>query len=104
MSTDGREPAPPKPPSRSGRRPGSPGDPARPATSGPWMVVLAMLFVTALLFTLPFATGGGSQVDYSFFRSQLDREFDSGEKGNVKSVKFIETWASPRTSKPAAFT
>jgi cell division protease FtsH len=50
------------------------------------MVVLAMLFVTALLFTLPFASGGGSQVDYSFFRSQLE----SDDTGNVKSVTFIE--------------
>ena len=45
-----------------------------------------MLFVTALLFTLPFASGSGSQVDYSFFRNQLE----SGDEGNVKSVAFIE--------------
>lgn len=71
------------------------------------MVVLAMLFVTALLFTLPFASGGGKQVEYSFFRSQLE----SGESGNVKSVTFIEgtnkltgEWKEPPddpTDKPA---
>lgn len=82
MSSGGHEPAPPKPP----RRHGSAGDPARPASSGPWMVVLALLLVTGLLFTLPFAGGGGSQVDYSFFRSQLD----AGDAGNIKSVVFIE--------------
>src|SRR5579872_3393172 len=81
-STDGREPTPPKLP----RRPANPGDPARPPGSGPWMVALAMLFVTALLFTLPFASGSGTQVDYSFFRSQLQE----GESGNVKLVTFVE--------------
>src|SRR5580765_5405175 len=107
-SSGGSEPAPPKPPpSRSGRRSGSTGDPGRPTASGPWMVVLAMLFVTALLFTLPFASGGGKQVEYSFFRNQLE----SGDAGNVKSVTFIEgtnkltgEWKEPPedpTDKPA---
>src|SRR5258708_33206487 len=82
FSSDGREPAPLKAP----KRPGSGTDPTRPAPSGPWMLVIAMVVVVALLFTLQFASGSGSQVGYSFFRNQLE----SGEEGNVKTVVFID--------------
>jgi cell division protease FtsH len=82
FSSDGPEPAPLKGP----KRPGSGSDPARPAPSGPWMLVVAMVVVVALLFTLQFASGSGSQVRYSFFRDQLE----SGTEGNVKSVVFLE--------------
>ncbi len=81
FSSDGREPSPPKMP----RRPGA-ADPNRPTPSGPWMLVIAMIVVVALLFTLQYASGSGSTVGYSFFRSQLEQ----GEKGNVKSVEFVD--------------
>src|SRR5579872_2284872 len=81
FESDGRDPAPLK----GLKRPGG-SDPARPAPSGPWMLVVAMIVVVALLFTLQYASGGGSQVGYSFFRSQLE----SGDTGNVKSVVFID--------------
>ena len=45
-----------------------------------------MVVVVALLFTLQFASGSGSQVRYSFFRDQLE----SGTEGNVKTVVFLE--------------
>src|SRR5579863_8496790 len=81
-STDGREPAPPKP----AKRPGSGADPNRPTPSGPWMLVIAMIVVGALILTLQYASGSGSTVGYSFFRSQLEQ----GEEGNVKSVEFVD--------------
>src|SRR5436190_3909105 len=82
FSSDGRDPAPLKSPKRSGG--GT--DPTRPAPSGPWMLVIAMVVVVALLFTLQYASGSGSQVGYSFFRGQLE----AGDEGNVKSVVFID--------------
>jgi cell division protease FtsH len=50
------------------------------------MLVIAMIVVAALVFTLQYASGSGSTVGYSFFRSQLE----SGADGNVKSVEFID--------------
>lgn len=82
FSSDGRDGAPLK----SLKRPGGGSDPARPAPSGPWMLVIAMVVVVALLFTLQFASGSGSQVRYSFFRNQLE----AGDEGNVKTVIFID--------------
>ena len=92
FASDGQEPAPPK----SVKRPGGANDPARPAPSGPWMLVIAMVVVVALLFTLQFAAGSGSQVRYSFFRNQLE----SGDEGNVKTVifaddKILGEWKEP---------
>ncbi len=90
-STDGRGPDVPKPP----RRPGA-GDPSRPGPGGHWLLIIAMIVVAALLLGLPFARSSGSQVDYSFFRSQLE----TGEEGNVESVVFSESrlsgeWRDP---------
>ncbi|MBS0261903.1 MAG: ATP-dependent zinc metalloprotease FtsH [Planctomycetes bacterium] len=82
MMSGRQEPAPGKSP----RRPGTPRDPSRPPPGGPWLVGVAIAFVVSMLFWLPYFAGGGSLVEYSFFRSQLL----AGETGNVKSVLFIE--------------
>lgn len=92
FSTDGREPSPVRPP----RRPGAAGDSGRPAPSGPWLFLFLMMVVAALIFGLQFAGSSGSEVPYSFFRSQLQ----SGDEGNVKSViftdgKIIGEWKDP---------
>ncbi|MBI3860407.1 MAG: ATP-dependent zinc metalloprotease FtsH [Planctomycetia bacterium] len=50
------------------------------------MLVLGMLLAVGLIFVLPYVGSGGSKVDYSFFRSQLE----SGDEGNIKSVVFFE--------------
>jgi cell division protease FtsH len=92
FASEGGDPAPFK----GLKRAGGGTDPSRAAPSGPWMLVVAMVVVVALLFTLQFAAGSGSQVKYSFFRSQLE----SGKDGNVKSVVFIEDKISGEWKQP----
>ena len=43
--------------------------------------IIAMVVVVALLFTLQFATGSGSQVRYSFFRNQLESAYGHARRG-----------------------
>src|SRR5882724_4304218 len=91
-SSDGREPSPP----RGARRPGAGGDSPRPVPNATWLLVFAIMAAVALVFGLQFASSGGAQVDYSFFRDQLT----SGPSGNVDSVvfrddKIIGEWKDP---------
>jgi cell division protease FtsH len=92
FSTDDGEPAPPKP----ARRPGRPGEQGRPASSGQWLLVIAMAIAATLVVSLMFSSSGGAHVDYSFFRSQLE----AGPSGNVAMVQFrddkiIGEWKDP---------
>src|SRR5262245_39312738 len=92
-STDGREPSPP----RGARRPGAGGDSPRPVPNATWLLVFAIMAAVALVFGLQFASSGGAQVDYSFFRDQLG----SGPSGNVESVTFRDdTIIGVRTDAP----
>src|SRR5262245_21897442 len=91
-SSDGREPSP----ARGPRRSGAGGDSPRPVPNATWLLVFAIMAAVALVFGLQFASGGGAQVDYSFFRDQLE----SGASGNIESIIFRDdkisgAWKDP---------
>src|SRR5258708_9686397 len=92
LSTDGDEPAPPKTP----KRPGRAGEQGRAASSGQWLLIIAMAIAATLVVSLMFSSSGGAHVDYSVFRGQLEAE----PSGNVALVQFrddkiIGEWKNP---------
>ena len=72
-------------PNQPARRRGGAGDAPRPPVGSSWFVILILIVTVILALSISF-TGGTSQIDYSFFKAQLEE----GELGNVKSVKFTE--------------
>lgn len=62
------------------RRPEPDSDAAKMPSTGPWLILLAVLLIGAV-YLYSRNAAGGTAVPYSFFRKQL-------EEGNVKDVKF----------------
>lgn len=79
-SENGRNKPPPAPPPRKPTQPDE--EPKRSRFGGPWLLLLAVLFIVLLfMFTGPGNTG--SRVDYSFFREQLEQD-------NIKKVQIFD--------------